>query len=154
MFDLTTDIQKAFFDSDAIERKVDAESRRNLSRAGASVRRQQIRSIKRRKSTSQPGAPPNLHSRNRYASPKNILFGYDERTKSVAIGMVRIPESTVVGDVPFPEAMEVGGEIVVRKKGGKARRVKIRRRPSAVPAAQQAANAGDLVEPWEGSILE
>lgn len=154
MFEVTTDIQKAFFNSREIERKIDAQTRRNLSKAGAAVRREQRDSLKRRKSTSTPGSPPHLHTSNPRYSPKNVLYGYDDRNQTVVIGMVKLPQSTVVGDIAFPEVMERGGTIVVRNKRGKRRRVTIRRRPSSVPAAERASKSGDIIEPWEGSILE
>lgn len=148
---VTLDIQKAFFDRRKIENQVDRAAKGALSKAGASVRREQRGLIKRRKSRSKPGNPPHAHRKGLY-SPKTILFGYDRRSQSVVVGMVKLAKSSVKGATPYPELMEKGGTARIRSRKSR-RRVKIAKRPSAKPALRLSIDRGDVIQPWE-NILE
>lgn len=150
---ITIDIQKAFFDLRKVQNEVDRAKQRVLLKSAAAVRRRQRSSIKFRsdpKKTSAPGSPPFAHRKGRY-SPKYILFGYDAATESAAIGMVSLPQSSIIGATPFTEAMEKGGRLKI-KKGRRRYSVKIRKRPSAVPALITATQAGEVVAPWQGAL--
>ena len=97
--------QASFFDSAKVLRAVDRANRKNLSKAGAFVRTRARSSLRRRKKVSVAGQPPSVHSRDTFATLKNILFGYDERTRGVVVGPVAVNGNKD----RVPELMEKGG---------------------------------------------
>ena len=66
--------KKMFFDAKAVISRVDAATRKVLSRFGAFVRTGAKHSIHKRKAVSQPGEPPSSHVG---LLRKLIYFGYD-----------------------------------------------------------------------------
>ena len=81
------DIKRMFFDRQAVISKVDAATRRVLSRFGAFVRRSAKSSIRKRKKAAPPGQPPSSHTG---LLKKFIFFGYDADRRSVVIGPTRL----------------------------------------------------------------
>lgn len=101
---------RAFFDSPAVLRAVDAGVRKPLSKAGAFVRRRASSSIRRRDKVSEPGKPPSAHGDK---LKKNILFAYDAPNQSVIVGPTKLNAVTAEDQ---PHTLEVGGTITIREK--------------------------------------
>jgi len=123
-------ITKLFFDKKAVRDKVDAGTRRVLSKFGAFVRRTARGSIRKRKKPSPPGTPPSSHVG---LLKKFIFFGYEPAKRSVVIGPVRLSQK---GRGEAPHLLEYGGTGTVQRKG-KRRRSRIRARPFMAPAAEK-----------------
>lgn len=172
-------VTKAFFDRQAVTGPADKARKKNLSRAGAFIRRRARSSIRRRKSISAVGQPPSAHSRDKVATIKNILFAYDAGRDTVVVGPVRLNGRK--GDVP--PLLEVGGKrrgpapvryvfdkkakrwkdrstqkfvspsVAKRSRAAKRRRsitLNYRPRPFMTPALK--AEAPNFAGLWEGSV--
>lgn len=161
MFDLTMNMKNAFFDRPKVQSAVDKATRKAMSRSLAFVRTRQRSMLRRRKRTSQPGKPPSIRSTDRVATLKNILFAYDQRTKSGVVGMVGLNrrQTTNLGSMTVPQLMEFGG--IVQQRSGRLlrssptrrrRRVQYRARPSAGPALDAEVKAGNIASPWANVI--
>ena len=99
--DVVVKARSTFFDSAAVVKRLDAGTRRVLSKLGAFVRRRARSSMRKRKKPSKPGAPPSVHQ----GQLKNLLFfSYDFQAKSVVVGPVPFRGPAVV-----PGLMEAGG---------------------------------------------
>ncbi len=133
------EVTKLFFDKQAVRDKVDAGTRRVLSRFGAFVRRTARSSIRPRKRIGNPGEPPSSHTG---LLKKFIFFGYEPRKKSVVIGPVRLSQN---GRGEAPALLEHGGP----RKVGK-RRARYRPRPYMGPAFQK--ELPKLPAMWRDSI--
>ena len=133
-FGITMKVKDLFFDRQAVQAKADRAKIKNLSKAGAFIRRGARSSIRRRKAVSAPGQPPSAHSKDRVATIKNILFGYDAESESVVVGPVLLNGHQHVGGVTTsgttPETLEFGRTVGLREKRvGKSWRSIGRRRP-------------------------
>lgn len=140
------EITKLFFDKKAVRDKVDAGTRRVLSKFGAFVRRTARSSIRKRKKTSQPGSPPSSHIG---LLKKFIFFGYDPRKDSVVIGPVRLTQK---GRGEAPSLLEYGGTTKVAHRGNprKQKRAKVRPRPFMGPAFEK--EQPKLPAMWRDSV--
>lgn len=87
-------VTSMFFDRQAVTSKVDAATRRVLSKFGAFVRTASRSSIRKRKKASAPGSPPSSH---KGQLRRFIFFSYDRSTNSVVIGPERLGS---VGEAP------------------------------------------------------
>jgi hypothetical protein len=99
-------IKQLFFDRPRVQRAVDKTQRRVLSKAGAFVRTAAKHSIRKRKGSAPPGAPPHSHEG---SLRRLILFGYDERTETVVVGPVGFKRSTA------PNVLEFGGAVKTKR---------------------------------------
>jgi len=97
-------VKKLFFDTAAVSSALSAGERRALSKFGAFVRRRAKSSLRYKKGSAKPGAPPNVHRSEGWArkiknkktgtvtrrpsSPLRelLFFAYDPARKSVVIG--------------------------------------------------------------------
>lgn len=127
---LTIQVKKAFFDREAVIKRVDRARRSSLSRVGGFTRTTAKRSIRKRKRSSLAGQPPSSHSGELKGG---IFFSFDQRTDSVVVGPVPFSGSNV------PEVLERGGRPRVRvtKPGGRIspkRITYVKPRPYMVPA--------------------
>jgi hypothetical protein len=94
MFVVHANVKDAFFDRAKVLQMVHAQNRRRLGRAGAYVRQRARTDILRRgpksrngnRKTSTPGRPPYVHSRDSFATLRNILFYVSGDWESVIIG--------------------------------------------------------------------
>ena len=84
-------LKKHFFDRKKVQRRVDARTRKVLSKFGSFVRRSAQHSIRQSSGTSQPGHPPFSHSGK---LRKKIFFIYDPKRRSVVIGPIIYPGKT------------------------------------------------------------
>lgn len=170
------DMKNAFFDKKAVVNSVDKATRTAISKSLAFVRRRQRSIIRRRKRPSRPGQPPSAHSRDQVATVKNILFAYDQRTKSGVVGMVKINgrQSAVSSGMELPGLLEAGGTVSILetswngvdwsqpsprqmkridpRQRTRKRSVRIAKRPSAGPALQMEADAGNILSPWANVV--
>ncbi|MBS3821018.1 MAG: hypothetical protein KGY81_04565, partial [Phycisphaerae bacterium] len=105
------EIKQMFFDAPAVRRKVDASTRRVLSKFGAFVRRTARSSIRKRKKASSPGSPPSSHIG---LLKKFIFFGYEPAKRSVVIGPVRLSQK---GRGEAPHLLEYGGATKIAHRG-------------------------------------
>lgn len=100
-----------FFDRSSVIAAVGKAAAKNLSKAGAYMRRTAKGSIRKAKGPSKPGRPPHSH----VGTLKNLLFfSYDPRTRSVVVG----PEKVHPGFIP--RTLEIGGTQAKRRN---ARRI-------------------------------
>lgn len=128
-------IKDMFFDRPphVVMAAVDNAKRKALSKAGAFIRTAAKTSIRKRKGSAPPGAPPHSHEG---SLRRLILFGYDKPNDSVVIGPVGFKK----GDPPAPSVLEHGGDtVVLRRRGGKltSQKVKIAPRPYMAPAMEK-----------------
>lgn len=137
------EIKRMFFDRQAVVSKVDAATRRVLSKFGAFVRRSAKSSIRKRKKAAPPGQPPSSHTG---LLKKFIFFGYDAARQSVVIGPTRLNQK---GRGEAPPLLEYGGKTTL-KRGGKKRRVTYQARPYMGPAFEK--EKPQLPAMWRGSI--
>ena len=137
------DIKRMFFDRQAVISKVDAATRRVLSRFGAFVRRSAKSSIRKRKKPAPPGQPPSSHTG---LLKKFIFFGYDADRRSVVIGPTRLNQK---GRGEAPPLLEYGGKATLVRRG-KKKRVTYQARPYMGPAFEK--EKPQLPAMWRGSV--
>jgi len=137
------DIKRMFFDRQAVISKVDAATRRVLSRFGAFVRRSAKSSIRKRKKPAPPGQPPSSHTG---LLKKFIFFGYDADRRSVVIGPTRLNQK---GRGEAPPLLEYGGKATLVRRG-KKKHVTYQARPYMGPAFEK--EKPQLPAMWRGSI--
>jgi len=135
-------VKALFFDSAAVLQKVDAATRKVLSRFGAFVRTTARHSIRKRKGISAPGSPPSSHVG---TLKRLIFFGYDLSARSVVIGPAPLGST-----VEAPPLLEYGG--TASRQDRKGRRVPARyaARPFMGPAF--AKEQSKLPAMWESSV--
>ena len=118
-FGVTMKVKNLFFDRKAVEQEIGKDTARALSKIGAFVRRRAIGSLRRRKKISAPGTPPSVHSKDKFASLKNILFAYDRERQSVVIGPVKLNQVNLspfgLGNLTVPHLHEFGGAIAIQE---------------------------------------
>lgn len=137
------EIKRMFFDRQAVISKVDAATRRVLSKFGAFVRRSAKSSIRKRKKPAPPGQPPSSHTG---LLKKFIFFGYDAARQSVVIGPTRLNQK---GRGEAPPLLEYGGKATLVRRG-KKKRVTYQARPYMGPAFEK--EKPQLPAMWRGSI--
>jgi len=137
------EIKRMFFDRQAVVSKVDAATRRVLSRFGAFVRRSAKSSIRKRKKAAPPGQPPSSHTG---LLKKFIFFGYDADRRSVVIGPTRLNQK---GRGEAPPLLEYGGKATLVRRG-KKKHVTYQARPYMGPAFEK--EKPQLPAMWRGSI--
>jgi hypothetical protein len=170
-FDVTMQMTEFFFDRQAVIDRLRAANRKALSKAGAFIRRRARSSLRRRKNPSPPGSPPSVHTSDRVATLKNILFVYEPNSQSLVVGPVKLNQRAVLGpeltDATVPQIQEFGASVKVREvqRGGKwrsgvrhvrsgeavrTRIVKYAPRPFMGPALE--AEKDNIPEAWAGSV--
>lgn len=82
---ITMRIKDMFFDRHVVMAAVGNAKRKVLSKAGAFIRTAAKTSIRKRKGSAPPGAPPHSHEG---SLRRLILFGYDKPNDSVVVGPV------------------------------------------------------------------
>lgn len=156
-FVMTMRMKEFFFDKQAVRDRMSKANRRALSKAGAFIRRRARSSLRRRKKPSPAGQPPSVHTSDRVATLKNILFAYEPENESLVVGPVRLNQSTFMGPIldssTVPQVHEFGSTIKVREaKVGKRWRMGAKRgkpnQPVRVRSAQYPAR------PFMGPALE
>ena len=132
-------VKGMFFDRAKIKGRIDARTRKVLSKFGAFVRKTSRQSIRKRKGTSRPGNPPFSHVG---TLKRHIYFGYDPKRRSVVIGPVIFPGKS---GKALP-ALEYGG----RSDTPSGAMVKIAARPFMGPAFK--ANLPQVPSLWKNVL--
>lgn len=117
----TMRVTELFFDRPLVKRAVDAATRRELSRAGAFVRRRAQTSMRRRRGSSPAGSPPFAHEG---SLRKLLFFSYDPKAKSVVIGPVRFRDGRA------PSLLEFGGSVHIKPRTIYMPKGEVRRLPA------------------------
>jgi hypothetical protein len=163
-------MKEFFFDRSKVLAHTGKVNARRLSRAGAFIRRRAMTKIlQRRKGTSQPGRPPNVHAKSgSFASLKTILFHLDATDESVVIGPVKLNqrEHQSGSFTTVPQRLEFGGIGLIHEerfygsgrwrrrdwrrrvnpnKEYRVRRARYAKRPFMGPALQAEVNAGTII---------
>ena len=146
-----------FFDRAAVKNRMTKANRKALSKAGAFIRRRARSSLRRRKKPSPPRQPPSVHTSDRVASLKNILFAYDSHSESLVVGPVKLNQKTLLGPqlggATVPQVHEFGATVKVREvKVGKGWRSGVRRVRPGQPVRVRAAVYAE--RPFMGPALE
>lgn len=137
------EFKQLFFDRKAVMSKVDAASRKVLSKFGAFVRRSAKSSIRKRKKPAPPGSPPSSHTG---LLKKFIFFGYDLDAQSVVIGPTRLNQK---GRGDAPPLLEYGGKTTLKRRG-KRKRTTYKARPYMGPAFEK--EKPQLPAMWRDSV--
>jgi hypothetical protein len=172
-FQMTMRMTQFFLDRQEVTKRIGKANRRAMSKVGAYVRRRARSSLRRRKRPSEPGQPPSVHSRNKVATLKNILFAYDPGNETLVVGPVRLNLSKVLGPqlgtATVPQVLEFGETVKVREvRVGKSWRSGMRRvrsgqpvrvrsakyapRPFMGPALEDEVASGTIPDAWSGSV--
>ena len=144
---ITMRIKDMFFDRHVVIAAVDNAKRKVLSKAGAFIRTAAKTSIRKRKGSAPPGAPPHSHEG---SLRRLILFGYDKPNDSVVVGPVGFKKSEA------PSVLEYGGDtVMLRRVGGRggrltSQKVKIAPRPYMAPALEKERPKLPLL--WRNSV--
>ena len=144
---ITMRIKDMFFDRHVVMAAVDNAKRKVLSKAGAFICTAAKTSIRKRKGSAPPGAPPHSHEG---SLRRLILFGYDKPNDSVVVGPVGFRKSEA------PSVLEYGGDtVVLRRVGGRggkltSQKVKIAPRPYMAPALEKERPKLPLL--WRNSV--
>lgn len=141
---VSASIKDSFFDRERVIEQIGRENAKRLGRAGAFIRRTARSSLRRRKGSSTPGNPPSVHSRDRSATLKNILFGLDG--ESVLIGPVGLSSRRLRNSSAqtVPELIEKGGTAMVKGKRGRYSAF-----PFMEPALNKEVEAGNVANLWK-----
>lgn len=132
------DKKQFFFDRQIVIDAVGKATAKNLSKAGSYIRTSARSSLRRRKSTSPPGEPPSVHTKDRVATLKNIWFVFEPANRSVVVGPLKLNGSRLEGSnrKTVPALLELGGAAVVTSRKLK-RRAKYAPRPFMGPAMER-----------------
>jgi len=136
------DVKALFFDSQAVLEKVDAATRKVLSKFGAFVRTTARHSIRKRKKISSPGSPPSSHVG---TLKRLIFFGYDLSARSVVIGPAPLRST-----IEAPPLLEYGGTASRQDAKGRHVLAHYRARPYMGPAF--AKEQSKLPAMWANSV--
>lgn len=134
------DKQRYFFDRQLVIDAIGKANVKNLSKAGAFIRRGARSSLRRRKRPSSAGEPPSVHTRHPTATLKNIWFVFDPSTRSVLVGPVKLNGSRLRGSDrdTVPELLELGGVAMVGgRKSQPRRKARYAKRPFMGPALER-----------------
>ena len=141
MFKTTAQLKGFFFDRKAVMDATTKAERRVLSKQGAFLRKAFRNALRRRKKTSSPGQYPHVHSNDKYATLKNILYAYNPSRHSVYVGPVRLNTKHNV-----PQLLTHGG--TVHKRNGKT--IHIRKRKMIKDKYEEVQDK--LTSMWKDSI--
>lgn len=112
-FQVKYSLKRFFFDRKEVIDRIGKKKARILSKFGSFVRRNaRSKQLRRRKKVSPAGQPPSVHSRDKVATLKNILFGLEPNRNTVVIGPVGLGRSGRA----IPGTLEFGGSVRVREK--------------------------------------
>jgi hypothetical protein len=123
-FAITMRMKDVFFDRAAVKNRMTKANRKALSKAGAFIRRRARSSLRRRKKPSPPGQPPSVHTNDRVATLKNVLFAYDPHNESLVVGPVKLNQKALLGPqlagATVPQIQEFGARVKIREVIGSA----------------------------------
>ncbi len=158
-FNVTYSVKDFFLDRSQIQKRIGIAQARALGRQGSYVRtRARTDVLKRRKSISAPGQPPNTHSPGS-RSLKSILYFYDPRSQSVVIGPVKFNQvnQSTRGRISIPQLHEFGGTVGIREvevRPGVWFRMDLRRRRANSGKRKRVRNAKYPARPFMSVALD
>ena len=154
---MTFKLKKFTFREQALSAESFRVGRRVIVRGLAFVRRRARSSLRRRKRVSQPGQPPSVHSKDKFANLKNIRFTWDQTTESGIVGPVFTNQRNqgfngIFARGTVPKLHEFGGVATIREKQvagrwvavGRRRRASYPPRPFIGPASTAEIAAGNF----------
>src|SRR5262245_52774098 len=100
------EVKRLFFDRKAVMNALDRGARRALSRAGAFIRTAARSSIRSRRTSSKPGAPPHSHTG---LLKRFLFFSYDSAQRSVVVGPAKLNRGSGA-----PKVLEHGGRATIQ----------------------------------------
>lgn len=115
---VTAELKKFFFDRALIKHAVSRTKYDVLYAAGRNTRQYvRMNVLRRRKRTSRPGEAPSVHSRDRFANLRNVLYGVSKDYNSVVIGPRRLNQVQYswinAGSLTVPQIMEFGAVVTL-----------------------------------------
>jgi hypothetical protein len=172
MYVVDYSIKEMFFDGLEVQKRLDKAAIKELSKIGAFIRRRARSLLRRRKRPSEPGEPPSVHSSDKTASLKNILFGLDRRSQSVVVGPVGLRKKdgqTIPGLLEFGGSLSLLQEQHKRPKNDeqlwydyhapqrpwkryRTKHATYERRPFMEPALAAEVEAGTIRDVWVASL--
>ncbi len=132
-----------FFDRRAVTSRVDAATRRVLSKMGAYVMTDARQSLKKRTGPSTPPAPPHSHTG---LVKRFLFFKYDPNRRSVVVGPELLPGLRADN----LRMLEFGGTRTVTRRGRRPGRQRYRARPFMRPALHK--NLAKFPGLWRDAI--
>jgi hypothetical protein len=151
MASVTFHLPRIVFDHRKIEKAVERSAVKPIKKSLSTVQQEIMFGYKRRNRVSRPGESPSIHSSDPQRSLLNVMFAYDERTKSGVVGPVKISTSKSGGSKALPGLLEHGGTDTVGR-GRNKKRVRVGARPNVRPALRRQINAGKIVTPWSNVV--
>lgn len=159
--EMTMRMKDMFLDRRAVTDRISKANARSLKKVGAFIRRRARSSLRRRKKVSAAGGTPSVHSKDKTATLKNILFAYDSSNESLVVGPVKLNQVNQAAgsgaNVPVPALHEFGGTVAILEKStdkGKTwLRAKRRRNPRPWEQYRRR-NATYAPRPFMGPALE
>lgn len=118
MLRLNARLKQMFFDREQVLAKIGKAKAKALGKAGATLRLEVRRTqLRRRKKSSTAPNPPSIHSRDNFATLRNILYAFDG-LDSVIVGPVRVNgrvRGRRMGSLSVPELLEKGGRVQIHE---------------------------------------
>ena len=119
-FNLTYSIKDLFFDRIRVQAAIGKAEAKELSHIGAFIRNTARRKVLRsRKRVSMPGEAPSIHSTDRVATLRNILFAYLPTEHAVIVGPVKLNQQNLMAEgftEPVPSILQFGGTVVIQEQ--------------------------------------
>jgi hypothetical protein len=181
-FDITYRLKDFFFDRVKVQDAIGRAEAEELAKIGAFIRTTARRKVlRRRKRVSAPGEPPSVHSTDRVATLKNILFAYEPTKHRVIVGPVKLNQvnrmAGTTSSEPVPSILEFGGVVSIHeeqyknssnnrkwfrrdmryavrpdKKNYRTRQARYAARPFMAVALQMEIDAGTIRNVWRASV--
>jgi hypothetical protein len=180
-FTVDYSVRNFFFDRRKVTEALSDAEQKSLSMIGAYVRQSARRDVLTRRSrVSRPGESPSVHSSDRVASLRNILFAYVPEDHAVIIGPVRLNQVNMMNtgsSYSVPQILEFGGTVIIHEeqysrakdkskwfrsdlrvglrpfKRYRTRAATYQPRPFMSVALQKNIDSGTIRNAWRGSVV-
>jgi hypothetical protein len=139
--------QKAFLNTELIQKQMDRAAARILMQAGGFIRTTARRSMRRRKASSGPGEPPAAHA----GQLRDLLFfAWDSAARSVVVGPILFAGRSAGQRPRVPTILEGGGTTTLEDRRGRQKTARFQARPYMQPAFA-AMLARGITDPLKGA---
>ncbi len=171
-FSLSAFVRSVVVDAASVQRSVDRAAFVNLNLAGDIVYKRARSMLRQRKSVSQPGQAPSVHSRDSIATIKNIRWAVQGTT--VMVGPMRASQVALVhgSNMTVPELLEKGGVATLHEesydgrnwfirdprksassnKRYRSRKAKYQPRPLMRKAFERELVTNKILQVWDNSV--